>query len=69
MKFAISQMQPIVIDFKVDEEFTKLNIFSWGSVIWKQNNSGDPIQNGVRTPGYHCALLVGYDDAKMHLNF
>ena len=64
MKFAISQMQPIVIDFKVDQEFANFNLFSWGTVIWKQNNSGDPVQNGVRSPGYHCALLVGYDDAK-----
>jgi uncharacterized protein (TIGR02145 family) len=64
MKFAISQMQPVVIDFKVDAEFTKLNLFSWGTIIWKENTSGDPTVNGIKTPGYHCALLVGYDDSK-----
>lgn len=64
MKFAISQMQPVIIDFRVDAEFAAFNLFSWGTIIWKQNNSGDPTINGVRTPGYHCALLVGYDDDK-----
>lgn len=65
MKFAISQLQPIVIDFRVDAEFTAYNsTFSWGTNIWQQNTSGDPTIFGVSTPGYHCALLVGYDDAK-----
>lgn len=62
IKYAISQQQPVVIDFKVDAEFTKLNLFSWSNYIWSENSSGDPKENGVSKPGYHCALLVGYDD-------
>ena len=66
MKSAISQMQPVVCDIRVDAEFTNfLPTFSWGNNTWKANNSGDPFNsNYIRGPAYHCILAIGYDDNK-----
>ncbi len=56
MKNAISQMQPIIAGITIDKEFEKDPLFTWGTFIWKENNTS--------IIGGHCILLVGYDDAK-----
>ena len=56
MKYYINEMQPIVIDIHLDNNFYKLGFNNSDEVTWKFNLS--------QSNGYHTLLIVGYDDNK-----